>query len=242
MNTINPNKASFAVVLPAGGLGKRMGSSIPKQLLSLRGKPVYFHSLETFLSMDEIAEVILVVPKDWKSHFEQELLDGNALSKEYQEKLKIVEGGKERWESVKQGVLAISKSSHVLVHDVARPFISKDIIRESCLALETKGACIVARPVNDTVKVVQDGVIQNTLDRTTVWLAQTPQSCSVELLKSLYKKIEQKPLDFVPTDESSILEYFNIPVYVIRGDALNDKITTPEDWERFSSNSFYKNQ
>ena len=96
--------------------------------------------------------------------------------------------------------------------------------------------------MNDTVKVVQDGVIQNTLDRTTVWLAQTPQSCSVELLKSLYKKIEQNPLDFVPTDESSILEYFNIPVYVIRGDALNDKITTPEDWERFSSNSFYKNQ
>lgn len=241
MNNLMSNKTSFAVVLPAGGLGKRMGSSIPKQLLSLQGKPVYFHSLETFLSMDEIVEVILVVPKDWKYHFEQELLTENTLPTKYQEKLKIVVGGKERWESVKLGVSAISKASHVLVHDVARPFISKECIRETFLTLENKGACIVARPVNDTVKVVCDGLIQKTLDRKTVWLAQTPQSCSVELLKSLYTKMEQNPLDFVPTDEASILEYYNIPVYVITGDILNDKITTPDDWERFSGVS-YKNQ
>lgn len=228
------NQSKFAAVLPAGGLGKRMGATVPKQLLTLQGKPLYFHSLETFLSIDKIVEVILVVPEDWVSHFERELSEESGFLKEFRAKLKIVIGGKERWQSVREGVLAINKASYVLVHDVARPFVSKECILESCRVLETQGACIVARPVSDTVKVVQAGLVQRTLDRNLVWLAQTPQSCEVALLKSLYQTIEESPLGFTPTDEASILEYFKIPVHVIPGDTLNDKVTTPKDWERFS--------
>jgi len=225
----------FAAVLPAGGLGKRMGGSIPKQLLPLRGKSVYRHSLETFLNIPEIVEVVLVVPEDWKSHFQEELVFGCGIAENLLQKIRIVVGGKERWESVRHGVNALSGDiSYVLVHDVARPFLSETLVREVFVTLQTKGACLVARPVADTVKVVENGAVTETLDRSKIWLAQTPQSCLVRVLKELYAQIDKAPLGFVPTDEASILEHFNVPVYVVKGEPNNDKLTTPEDLARFT--------
>lgn len=220
------------MVLPAGGLGKRMGGSVPKQLMLLGGKPVYQYSLETFLAMEEIAEVVMAVPSDWKSHFEDDLkvLQNNNLNK-----LKIVEGGAERWQSVKNGVSALtSAAEYVLVHDVARPFISETIVRELCKTLVEKGACLVAKPAVDTVKIAEDGLVKSTVDRRTVWLAQTPQAARIDLLKELYGRIEKEPLQFTPTDEASILEHFQVPVYIVKGESRNDKLTTPEDFEIFS--------
>ena len=217
----------FAAVLPAGGLGKRMGGNIPKQLLVLGGKPVYRYSLETFLSMDEIAEVVMAVPADWKDHFEKDFSHP---------KLKIVVGGAERWQSVENGVNALtSNAEFVLVHDVARPFISEEIIRDVCKTLVEKGSCLVAKPAVDTIKIAKDGCVQQTIDRNTVWMAQTPQAASIALLKKLYGRIAAEPLDFTPTDEASILEYFGESVYIVKGNNLNDKLTTPEDFEIFAS-------
>lgn len=231
----------FAVVLPAGGLGKRMGGNIPKQLMLLGGKPVYRYCLETFLQMDEIAEVVMAVPADWKSHFENELFGENPagdvekLPPEMRLKLKIVVGGAERWQSVENGVNALtSDAEYVLVHDVARPFISKEIILDVCQTLIEKGPCLVAKPAVDTIKIAADGRVQKTIDRNTVWMAQTPQAARIDLLKSLYKKIADEPLGFTPTDEASILEYFGEPVYIVKGAAANDKLTTPEDFEAAS--------
>lgn len=225
-------KGKFAVVLPAGGLGKRMGGSVPKQLMLLGGKPVYQYSLETFLAMEEIAEVVMAVPSDWKSHFEDDL---KVLQNKNLNKLKIVEGGAERWQSVKNGVSALtSAAEYVLVHDVARPFISETIVRELCKTLVEKGACLVAKPAVDTVKIAEDGLVKSTVDRRTVWLAQTPQAARIDLLKELYGRIEKEPLQFTPTDEASILEYFQVPVYIVKGESRNDKLTTPEDFEIFS--------
>ena len=128
-------KGRFAAVLPAGGLGKRMGGNIPKQLMVLGGKPVYRYSLETFLKMDEIAEVVMAVPADWKDHFEKEIFDSERSGKFADliaRKMKIVVGGAERWQSVENGVNALtSDAEYVLVHDVARPFVSEEIIREA---------------------------------------------------------------------------------------------------------------
>lgn len=237
----------FAVVLPAGGLGKRMGGNIPKQLMLLGGKPVYRYCLETFLSMDEIVEVVMAVPADWKSHFENELFADEAdrceavkncdpLSAEMRAKLKIVVGGAERWQSVENGVKALTSSAeYVLVHDVARPFISKEIILDVCNTLITKGACLVAKPAVDTIKIAADGRVEKTIDRNTVWMAQTPQAARIDVLKSLYKRIAAEPLNFVPTDEASILEFFGEPVYIVKGAAANDKLTTPEDFEIFAN-------
>ncbi len=225
----------FAAVLPAGGLGKRMGGNIPKQLMVLGGKPVYRYSLETFLSMDEIAEVVMAVPADWKDHFEKEIFSDNA-SEEIRAKMKIVVGGAERWQSVENGVNALtSNAEFVLVHDVARPFISKEIILDVCKTLVEKGSCLVAKPAVDTIKIAKDGCVQQTIDRNTVWMAQTPQAASVALLKKLYGRIAAEPLNFTPTDEASILEYFGESVYIVKGNNLNDKLTTPEDFEIFAS-------
>lgn len=231
-------KGRFAAVLPAGGLGKRMGGNIPKQLMVLGGKPVYRYSLETFLSMDEIAEVVMAVPADWKDHFEKEIFgqSPSELDALITNKLKIVVGGAERWQSVENGVNALtSGAEYVLVHDVARPFISKEIILDVCKTLVEKGSCLVAKPAVDTIKIAKDGRVQQTIDRNTVWMAQTPQAASIALLKKLYGRIAAEPLDFTPTDEASILEYFGESVYIVKGNTLNDKLTTPEDFEIFAS-------
>ena len=219
-------KGRFAAVLPAGGLGKRMGGNIPKQLMLLGGKPVYRYCLETFLKMDEIAEVVMAVPADWKDHFEKDFSHP---------KLKIVVGGAERWQSVENGVNALtSGAEYALVHDVARPFISEEIVRNVCETLITKGSCLVAKPAVDTIKIAKDGKVENTIDRNTVWLAQTPQAASIALLKKLYARIAAEPLNFTPTDEASILEHFGENVYIVKGNAANDKLTTPEDFEIFA--------
>ena len=220
-------KGRFAAVLPAGGLGKRMGGNIPKQLMLLGGKPVYRYSLETFLEMEEIAEVMMAVPADWKDHFEKEFSHP---------KLKIVVGGAERWQSVENGVNALtSNAEYVLVHDVARPFISKEIILDVCETLINKGSCLVAKPAVDTIKIAKDGRVETTIDRNTVWMAQTPQAASIALLKKLYGRIAAEPLNFTPTDEASILEYFGESVYIVKGNVANDKLTTPEDFEIFAN-------
>ena len=231
---VNSN-GQFAVVLPAGGLGKRMGGNIPKQLMLLGGKPVYRYCLETFLQMDEIAEVVMAVPADWKSHFEEELAAAS-FTPEMRTKLKIVVGGAERWQSVENGVNALtSDAEFVLVHDVARPFISREIILDVCRTLVEKGACLVAKPAVDTIKIAADGRVEKTIDRNTVWMAQTPQAARIDLLKKLYARIAAEPLDFVPTDEASILEFFGEPVYIVKGAAANDKLTTPEDFDIFAA-------
>ena len=140
------------------------------------------------------------------------------------------------FQSVENGVNALtSDAEFVLVHDVARPFISKEIIRDVCETLVTKGSCLVAKPAVDTIKIAKDGCVQQTIDRNTVWMAQTPQAASIALLKKLYGRIAAEPLDFTPTDEASILEYFGESVYIVKGNAANDKLTTPEDFEIFAS-------
>ena len=229
----------FAAVLPAGGLGKRMGGNIPKQLMQLGGKPVYQYSLETFLKMDEIAEVVMAVPADWKDYFEKEIeawISASENVEKFKTKLKIVLGGKERWQSVENGVNALtSNAEYVLVHDVARPFISEKIIRDVFDTLVNKGSCLVAKPAIDTIKVASDGRVENTIDRSKVWLAQTPQAARIDLLKQFYMRIAKEPLNFTPTDEASILEFFGEPVYIVKGESANDKLTTPEDFEVFAS-------
>lgn len=223
------SEKKFAAVLPAGGLGKRMGSALPKQLIDLGGKPVYHYSLETFAKMPQIAEVVLAVPADWKSHFETDLQNFP-----FAEKVKIVVGGKERWQSVQNGIEALSSDvEFALVHDVARPLLSEELILQVMETLETKGACLVARPSVDTVKVVEDGKVERTIPREKIYLAQTPQAASVKLFRELYAKIEAEPLAFLPTDEASILEHFGVPVYIVPGNTLNDKLTTAADLERF---------
>lgn len=213
-----------------------MGGTIPKQLMLLNGKPVYFYCLETFLGMDEIGQVVLAVPADWKEHFQKDIFENSGWSSEMLDKLTIVVGGSERWQSVRNGVNALDHQvEYVLVHDVARPFVSKEIVQEVCRTLVEKGSCLVAKPAVDTIKIAENGKVEKTIDRQKVWMAQTPQAASVALLKRLYDRIDKDPLDFTPTDEASILEFFGEQVFIVQGNTMNDKLTSPEDFEFFSA-------
>ena len=233
MSEKSPDSKRFAVVLPAGGLGKRMGADKPKQLLPLGGKPLWKHTVDLFLAHPRIGTVVLVVPAEWRSHFEQALesdsLNGSVV---------LVNGGAERWQSVRHGVEALpSEAEYVLVHDVARPFLSTAIV-DAVLAQVCQSACIVAKPVHDTVKIAHAGKVAATVDRSTVWLAQTPQAASVAVLRELYRRTDREQLGFIPTDESSLLEHFGVEVAIVAGDGLNDKVTTPEDFERFRLSAY----
>ncbi|MCL2101796.1 MAG: 2-C-methyl-D-erythritol 4-phosphate cytidylyltransferase [Fibromonadales bacterium] len=211
----------IGAVVTAGGLGKRFGGEVPKQLIELRGKAMWKHSVEAFLNNKEIKAVVLTIPEEWQSYFAKESKDLSII---------VAVGGKERWQSVKNGIEALPQNiSHVMVHDAARPFVSDYIINSVAKALE-KDCCMVAKPVFDTVKIAENGFAKSTLDRKTVWLAQTPQAAPLSLLKELYKKMEKFP-DFCPTDEASIFEKFGVPVKIVEGNAKNDKITTKEDLE-----------
>jgi 2-C-methyl-D-erythritol 4-phosphate cytidylyltransferase len=213
----------IGAVITAGGLGKRVGGKVPKQLVKLRGKAMWLHSVEAFLNNKKIKAVVLTIPANWKNYFIEESKNLPLI---------VALGGKERWQSVKNGIEALPKNiSHVMVHDAARPFVSQDIINSVAKAL-ARNCCMVAKPVFDTVKIAKDSFVKSTLDRKNVWLAQTPQAAPVVLLKELYKKMEKFP-DFCPTDEASILEKFGIPIKIAEGNAKNDKITTKEELDKF---------
>jgi len=214
---------NIGVVITAGGLGKRFGGKVPKQLVKLRGKAMWMHSAEAFLSNKKIKAIVLTVPENWQNYFIKEIKNLPII---------VTLGGKERWQSVKNGIEALPKNiTHVMVHDAARPFVSQKIITSVAEAL-INDCCMVAKPVFDTVKIVESFYVRNTLDRRSVWLAQTPQAAPVDLLKKLYKKMEKFP-GFYPTDEASILEKFCIPIKIVEGNAMNDKITTKEELDKF---------
>jgi len=213
----------IGAVITAGGLGKRVGGNIPKQLVKLQGKAMWLHSTEAFLSNKKIKTVVLTVPSNWQNYFIEETKNLPII---------VTLGGKERWQSVKNGIEALPKNiSHVMVHDAARPFISQDIINSVAKAL-SKDCCMVAKPVFDTVKTAENSYVKKTLDRKSLWLAQTPQAAPVDLMIKLYKRMEKLPY-FCPTDEASILEKFGIPIKIVEGNARNDKITTKEELDKF---------
>ncbi len=214
-----------AAIIPAAGIGKRMGLSMPKQCYELGGKPILAHTLQRIGQADSIGSIILVVPSDHKDWAER-------LVQEYQlaKVTQVIAGGEHRQDSVQAGLTALPDNIElVLVHDGVRPFVELSVI-ENCLAeAQRSGAAMVAVPVKDTLKVVSsDKIIEQTVDRSGVWQAQTPQAAKVSLLKKAYEEAA-KQKDFIATDEAALLERINIPVKVVEGSEKNIKITRPED-------------
>ncbi len=210
-------------ILPAGGLGKRLGADIPKQFLPLAGKPLILYSLEVFARHPLVKNIIIPVVPTWRQNLKT-LLANFSLQKE----IILVSGGKTRQDSVYSGLKALPQgSSIVLVHDVARPFVTPQIIEEVIRAVEKQGAAIAAAPIRDTVKIVEEGIIKRTIPREKLFLAQTPQGAKAELM---FRAFEAAYRDhFIGTDEASLLERIGIPVHIVPAPSTNFKITTPED-------------
>jgi 2-C-methyl-D-erythritol 4-phosphate cytidylyltransferase len=213
----------YQVILPAAGMGKRMGAGKNKLFIELQGIPVFIHTLRIFNTDDHCSEIIMSVHPD----DQEEMIH---LIKEYQieKKVAFVSGGTERQHSVYNGLKNItSDDGIVLVHDAARPFIKHTLIAELVESAENFGAAVVAVPVKDTIKKVANGMVMETVERSSLWAVQTPQAFRVPLLKKAHQHAEK--MGFLGTDDASLVEFLAEKVAIIKGDYNNIKLTTPED-------------
>ncbi len=222
------DKCKVTAIVLAAGQGKRMNSSVAKQFLMLHQRPILYYSLKAF-EESSVDEIVLVTGEDQVEYCRENIVKKYNIRKVS----KIVVGGAERYDSVYKALIAMEKSDYLLIHDGARPFLSKDLIENLILQVKTYKACILGTPVKETIKVVnKDGYIADTPDRNTLWNAQTPQAFEYETIKKAYTIFCQdadKGKNKV-TDDAMIYEtYLNQPVKIIMGDYRNIKITTPED-------------
>ena len=219
-----------AIVL-AAGQGKRMQSSVHKQYLLLKGKPVLFYCLKA-LEESFMDEVILVTGKGEEDYCRKEIVERFGFTKV----TKIVEGGKERYHSVMNGIKAAGDCNYLFIHDGARPFLDAGILERTYAGVLETNACVAAMPVKDTIKISdENGFAKETPRRDTVWTVQTPQVFSFPLIKEAYEKLEReeeglKSKGILVTDDAMVVEYFcDVPVKLAEGSYRNMKITTPED-------------
>lgn len=210
-----------SVIIPAAGQGTRMGSATPKQYLSLNGQPILHHTLMAFEASGLVDSVTLVVPKN----------DLDPAQKKWNYKIvtNIVQGGKERQDSVCNGFKAIDPDTDiVIVHDGVRPFVTPDMIGRSIEAAKQFGAAIVAIPVSDTIKQVDSKeFVTRTVDRNGLWRVQTPQAFQYAILGEAFQKAAED--SYYGTDEGSLLEHAGKKLKIIMGSELNIKITRQED-------------
>ncbi len=220
-------KKITAIIL-AAGRGSRMKSDVPKQFLDLCGKPVLYYSLKAFSECKEIHEIILVTGEADIEYCRKEIVDKYGIQKVKA----VVQGGTERYWSVKNGLEAASGTDYVLIHDAARPCVTKEIIERCVCEVLQSGACTVGVPVKDTIKVVnQENIGIDTPLRSTLWQIQTPQGFSYSYLLRAYAGLEQDGATNITDDTMIVEQYLGEKTKVIPGDYRNIKITTPEDLE-----------
>lgn len=196
-----------------------MGSELPKQFLPVGGKPVLMHTIEVFRHYDTSLQIILVLPKD-QQNFWKKLCRECAFEVEHQ----LADGGETRFHSVKNGLAFVQEPGLVAVHDGVRPFVSLEVIRRCYDLAAKRKAVIPVVDVFETLRVVtKDG--SRMVNRAEYKLVQTPQVFDAELIKQAYRQ------DFNPlfTDDASVVEAMNIPVFLTEGNRENIKITTPFD-------------
>ncbi|MGR3766453.1 2-C-methyl-D-erythritol 4-phosphate cytidylyltransferase [Rossellomorea sp. NS-SX7] len=211
----------YQVVIPAAGQGKRMKAGKNKLLLELDSCPVIIHTLRVFDQDPSCKGIYLAIhPGD------REALQKLIQRYNIQKVVKLVEGGEERQHSVYNALLEIDHEI-VLVHDGARPFIKPTMIHHLVKEAKSSGAAIAAVPVKDTIKKVKGGVVEETVERSSLWMVQTPQAFRVSLLKRAHR--EAAEAEFLGTDDASLVERLNIDVSVVESDYDNIKLTTPED-------------
>ena len=218
-------KQKYAAIVLAAGSGKRMNSKVHKQYLIIQNRPVLYYSLKAFED-SAVDEIVLVVGKGEEEFCRKEIVDKYGISKVKA----IVEGGKERYHSVFEGLKQTSDADYVLIHDGARPFVNQKIIRRCMLEVPEYQACVVGMRVKDTIKIADEGgYAKQTPDRKNVWMIQTPQTFSYALIYEAYEEM-LKTEDTAITDDAMVLERIKgKKSKLIEGSYRNIKITTPED-------------
>lgn len=216
-----------AAIILAGGKGSRMKSDIPKQYRDLCGKPVLYYSLCAF--EESTADgVILVVGEGEEAYCREEIVKRYGFRKV----LDYVTGGKERFDSVWNGLCALKERQPetVLIHDGARPFVTSELIQRLISQTECFGACVAGMPVKDTIQITdENGVIVQTPNRSRLWTAQTPQAFSFSVVYPAYEAFVASGERDATDDAMVVGRYAHIPVRMVEGSYENIKITTPED-------------
>lgn len=208
----------FKAIITAGGTSSRFGNT-NKLLEKIGSKEVIKHTVDAFLSIGEITEIVICANSSIIKLLQELFKTEN--------KIKIIEGGKTRQQSVYNGLLA-SKSDYILIHDGARPVISPEIIKESMHMVQEKKALTVAAKTTDTIKQVdKDLKIIKTIDRSNLYNTQTPQVFEYNLIKKAHEDLEGQNF----TDDAGMLESLGYDVYILEGDYKNIKITTQNDIE-----------
>ena len=216
-----------AIVL-AAGQGKRMHSKIQKQFMELDGMPVLCYSLRCFQESPLIRDVILVTGEEYVFWCKEEIVEKYGFTKVSA----VVSGGKERYDSVYEGLRACKDTEYVLIHDGARPLVTDEIISRAAQAAVSDEACVVGMPVKDTIKIADaGGFAESTPDRSRLWQVQTPQAFSYPLVRGAYDRLmadetRQKGI----TDDAMVVEHLSgTKVRLVEGSYENLKVTTPED-------------
>ncbi|QPQ33843.1 2-C-methyl-D-erythritol 4-phosphate cytidylyltransferase [Lysinibacillus sp. JNUCC-52] len=212
----------YEVVLPAAGSGKRMGAGQNKLFLELLGKPILIHTLEVF-EQDENCTGIWLAVKPEERAFIREMLASYGISKVKG----LPDGGAERQHSVHSCMKEMEQVDIVLVHDAARPFITHAIIANLVQSAHDFGAAIAGVRAKDTMKKVRDGIIEETVDRESLWMIQTPQAFRFDLIVEAEDVAEK--VGFLGTDEAMLVERLGHAVHIVESTYENVKMTTKED-------------
>lgn len=213
-------RKKYAIIV-AGGSGSRMGSDIPKQFISIGGKPLLRHTIEKFLSLSFPVGIIVVVNQEWKQWWKDYCRDYDFL-----ERYAIPSGGITRFHSVQNALQYLPDDSVVAVHDGVRPFVSADFLEKMFASGEEMGNAIPAVAPVETVREVS-GPESYVLRRDDIRLVQTPQVFRSEVIKAAYRL----PYDPKFTDDASVAEAAGYRINLVEGLRYNIKITTPEDLE-----------
>lgn len=208
-----------SAVIVAGGSGKRMGSTLPKQFLLLQGRPVLYYTIDAFLKADPSVQIILVLPEE---HLElgREIVDGFFDASQIQ----LTAGGETRFHSVQNGLRLVEEERIIFVHDGVRCLVRPDLIQRCYTAALETGSAIPVVEVKDSLRIITDDG-NEALDRSKVRLVQTPQTFHSKILQPAFA-IDYKERF---TDEASVVEAFGLKVTLVEGEPTNIKITTPLD-------------
>ena len=214
-----------SAIIVAAGKGIRMKGTMRKQYLDLSGRPVLAHSIMAFDSCSQVAEIYLVVPKEDIEYCQNKILSLLDLKNQ----INLVHGGAKRQDSVYNGLQSIDKDTEtVVIHDGVRPLIHPEELKECILGSKKYGACILGTPASDTLKRVdKSGIIEATLPRENIWLAQTPQAFQHDLILKAHETARRD--GYVGTDDASLVERLGADVKIINGSRFNIKITQKED-------------
>lgn len=212
------------VVIVAAGTGSRMNMGINKQFIKLEEKEIIAYTIEKFYNNSNIEDIVVVVKEDESEFFKKEILDKYNFKN-----IKIAYGGKERQDSVYNGLKSLDKKCDiVLIHDGARPFVSDKIIYNCIEEVKEHKAIVVGVPVKDTIKIIDnDKNIVDTPNRSVLWAVQTPQTFDYNILLDAYKDAFKS--GFYGTDDAMLVERIGYKVKMVEGSYNNIKITTKED-------------